>query len=145
MKKSVLILIGFVASCIFVATSWAQRMAPPSQPSRQSNAQSGEATLIQRPTATPAQAQAPEADVRVKYDAFMKQKKDGNYLLYTDNEGTRIYLPMKGGRPGSVYSEGKGGKAVAIRFSSEAGRCFACWGPIANPCKHKVQIKCASR
>lgn len=78
-------------------------------------------------------------DVRAQYEAALKQKRDGRFLLYTDEEGTKLFLPVKGGQPGPPIAVGKGGGPVAITStSSGAGECLICWRK-RTKC---IQIKC---
>jgi hypothetical protein len=48
-------------------------------------------------------------NVRPQYEAALKQKRDGKFLLYTDDEGTKLFLPVNGSQPGPPIAVGKGG------------------------------------
>jgi hypothetical protein len=78
-------------------------------------------------------------DVRPQYEAALKQKRDGKFLLYTDEDGTKLFLPVKGGQPGPPIAVGKGGGPVATTStSSGAGECLICW----DRRRHCIRIKC---
>lgn len=78
-------------------------------------------------------------DVRAQYEAALNNKRDGKFLLYTDEEGTKLFLPVKGGQPGPPIAVSKGGGPVATTStSSGAGECLICW----NKRRHCIRIKC---
>lgn len=136
MNSRVLILIGFLVNWALINTSRAQmhdQYSPPRNQTTRTNQQAGDASLI------PRQQEPAPTDLRPKYQAALRQKNDGDFLLYTGEEGTRIYLPMKGGHLGAIHALGKSGKNVTLRFSTERGQCFVCWGPL---CKYKIQVQC---
>ncbi len=134
MKKSIFVLASVVACFTFANTSRAQYTTK--QPSGTTKGSSGDVSLI------PRQSELAPTDVRPQFENALRQKKDGDVVLYTDEEGTRIYLPVKGGHPGVLHAASKSGKAVTLRPSTERGKCFVCWGPL---CKYKIQVQCPNR
>jgi hypothetical protein len=78
-------------------------------------------------------------DVRPQYDAALKQKRDGKFLLYTDDEGTKLFLPVNGGQPGPPIAVDKGGRPVASKVYNGRGGCFIC---LMKPPHRCIRIKC---
>ena len=68
-------------------------------------------------------------DLRPQYAAIVNQKRDGRFLLYAARDGTKVFLPVKGGQPAPLYFVDSGGAPVANSYEKDEGdRCYVCRG-----------------
>ena len=117
MKKHLLIFVIFLSVGAFLNNASAQQSANPRQ-----------STAIPRKPTVPNQT---VVDVRPQITAILNRKRDGKFLLYGDNQGTKVFLTVRGGKPGPIEAFDKDGIALPTRRnvnkSSAPEVCYDCW------------------
>jgi hypothetical protein len=109
----------------------------------QSSAASKTSVAAPKPDAAKAElAQTDAIDLTAQYQAALSKKRDGQFPLYIAKDGTKVLLPVKGGKPGDMFVVDKDGKPVSSSRSKKKLRdpeAWLCWGPHhTKPC---VMIK----
>ncbi len=143
MKKHVLILAVFLNLGPFLYNAVGQANAnlrasavSPSNAAEQANANAQAATVIPRRPTVSNEA----VDVRARYAAITNHKRDGRFLLYSDPDGTKVFLTVKGGQPGPYLAFDSGGQNLPIVLRQNGyGRCYICFGRGHTKC---IRIKC---
>jgi hypothetical protein len=96
--------------------------------SAQANANVRQSTAIPRKPTAPNQT---VVDLRPQCNAILNRKRDGKFLLYTDEEGRKVFFTVRGGKPGPIEVFGKGGTALpAVRKRGDGhggGGCITCY------------------
>src|SRR2546423_572620 len=128
MKKHLLIFAVFLSVGPFLYHAVGQTNAnlrasavSPSNAAEQANANAQASTVIPRRPTVSNEA----VDVRARYAAITNQKRDGRFLLYSDPDGTKVFLTVRGGQPGPYLAFDSGGQNLPIvRRQNGYGRCY---------------------
>ena len=51
-------------------------------------------------------------NVKRQYNEIVSRGRDGKFLLYSDRDGSKLFLPMSGGKPGPIVAFDKNGIAL---------------------------------
>ncbi len=130
MKKRLLIFVIFLSVGAFLSNAPAQE-----------NARATRSTVIPRKPTVSDQA----IDVRARYAAIINRKRDGRFLLYSDPDGTKVFLTVKGGQPGPYLAFDSGGQNLPIVSQNGYGVCYICFGGRRGHPTRCIRIECPIR
>src|SRR5437588_645492 len=131
MKKHLLIVVVFLSFGAVLNNASAQQSANP----RQSSAIPRKPTVSNRTV----------VDVRPQFNAILNRKRDGKFLLYSDKDGTKVFLNVRDGKPLPLQAFDKYSRSFSgVTLRNENEQCYECiwiytgWIPLYQVCHWHV-------